>query len=101
MEYALTFAFIVAIPYAIILFSRLESRLDRLSFKLDQIGEKLGVDNSALDDELRQLVRDGKDVEAVRIARERLGLSLVQGKRYVDALKAEDEMPWSGSGSES
>lgn len=35
---------------------------------------------------LRQLLQSGKDVEAVKMAREHLGLSLLEAKKYVDSL---------------
>lgn len=37
--------------------------------------------------EVLQLVRKGKEVAAVKKAREALGLSLLEAKQYVDALK--------------
>lgn len=37
--------------------------------------------------ELRELLQQGKDVKAVKTAREHLGLSLLDAKNYVDSLK--------------
>lgn len=33
--------------------------------------------------ELNKLLLDGKEVEAIKLARERLGLSVVNSKRYI------------------
>ncbi|MED1601925.1 hypothetical protein [Alkalihalophilus marmarensis] len=43
-----------------------------------------------VDDEIRELLKKGQRVEAVKLARDELGLSLVEGKKYVDGLSEED-----------
>ncbi|MFB9861569.1 hypothetical protein [Salinicoccus siamensis] len=37
--------------------------------------------------ELRQMVREGEEIKAIKKARQTFGLSLVEGKQYVDRLK--------------
>ena len=37
-----------------------------------------------------KLIKDGKDVKAIKKARETLGLSLLEGKEYIDKLKSEN-----------
>lgn len=44
-----------------------------------------------INDELRKLIKDGKDIKAVKKARETLGLSLLEGKEYIDKLKIDDK----------
>ncbi|GEL77531.1 hypothetical protein [Tenuibacillus multivorans] len=46
-------------------------------------------EDATIDDKLLQLLKEGKDVQAVKHAREALGLSLVEGKQYIDTLKRE------------
>ncbi|MDV2682866.1 hypothetical protein RYX56_00615 [Alkalihalophilus lindianensis] len=73
----------------ILLFSvnSIYNRVKSTEAKIDRIAKKLGVSNSPLDEELRALLKAGKDVEAVKVARDELGLSLVEGKKYVDSLR--------------
>ncbi|GAA3731432.1 hypothetical protein GCM10022378_19630 [Salinicoccus jeotgali] len=42
-----------------------------------------------VDHELRRMVREGEEIKAIKKARQTLGLSLVEGKQYVDRLKRE------------
>jgi ribosomal protein L7/L12 len=77
----------------ILLFSvnSIYNRVKSTEAKIDRIAKKLGVSHSPLDEELRALLKAGKDVEAVKVARDELGLSLVEGKKYVDSLRDEAE----------
>lgn len=73
--------------------SKLEKQLDAIQSRVDQIAEKFGiqdepVDLGLLDEELRELVRQGKMVAAVKLARDRTGWSLREAKDYVDALQS-------------
>ncbi|HAM82115.1 hypothetical protein [Ornithinibacillus bavariensis] len=68
---------------------KLNSRVKGLKYTLDKISKQADVPNNALDNELKQLLNEGKDVKAVKRARETLGLSLIEAKQYVDALKME------------
>lgn len=64
----------------------LESRLKHTERQLDRIAEKVGVSEHPANERLRQLKEDGKNVEAVKEAREQFGYSLVEAKKYVDEL---------------
>ncbi|GIO26022.1 hypothetical protein [Ornithinibacillus bavariensis] len=68
---------------------KLNSRVKGLKYTLDKIYKQADVPNNALDNELKQLLNEGKDVKGVKRARETLGLSLIEAKQYVDALKME------------
>lgn len=82
---------LVAVFYLVSLVVKLDGRLKGMKYTLDQISKKTGVSpGEPIDDELRQLIDDGQDVKAVKKARETMGLSLLEGKQYVDALKGED-----------
>ncbi|QQK79515.1 hypothetical protein HUG20_06265 [Salicibibacter cibi] len=70
---------------------KLDGRLKGLKYTLDQISEQVNIPENPINDELRKLIKDGEDVKAVKKVRETLGLSLVEGKQYVDALKFEDK----------
>lgn len=70
--------------------SQLDKRLKRTEGKLDQIARQVGVPeraaNEELNEELRELVREGKKIKAIKKVREVLGMSLVDAKNYVDSL---------------
>jgi len=69
---------------------RLEGRMKAMQYKLDRLVKQSDIPENPINDDLRQLIKEGKDVKAVKKARETLGLSLVEGKQYIDKLKMED-----------
>lgn len=70
---------------------QLNGRIKGLVYTLDQISKQIDVPESPINNELRQLLNEGNDVKAVKRVRETLGLSLIEGKQYVDALKIEEK----------
>lgn len=65
---------------SVYLFARLlmmKKKVSRPPFSPDEETEK----------EIHQLMEAGKDVEAVKLARERYGFSLIEGKQYIDKKK--------------
>lgn len=67
-------------------FSSLESQVKNLKMTLEQIANQLAVLERSINDKLRDLVKEGKDIQAVKEARQVLGLSLLEAKQYVDGL---------------
>lgn len=67
-------------------------RLRRLERKVDRLIEQLGATVEADDDdtpeypEVVELVRRGKQIEAIKAYRQYTGLGLKEAKDYVDAL---------------
>ena len=45
---------------------------------------------NSLEEEVRQLLREGKDIEAVRQVHNGKGVTLLEAKKYIDKLKADD-----------
>lgn len=45
---------------------------------------------NSLDEEVRQLLREGKEIEAVRLVHNGKGVTLLEAKKYIDKLKADD-----------
>jgi hypothetical protein len=83
---------LIAVFYLVALVVKLDGRLKGMKHTLDQISKKTGVPlEGPIDDELRELINDGYDIKAVKKAREAMGLSLLEGKKYIDALKAEQK----------
>ena len=64
----------------------LSTRVKRLEYTLGQVAQQVEVPEHPVNDELRKLKQEGKQVEAVKKAREVLGLSLLEAKQYVDGL---------------
>ncbi|SFE35305.1 hypothetical protein [Alteribacillus iranensis] len=56
---------------------------------LDQLARQMVGEENPINDNLRKLIHKGREVRAVKEARDTLGLSLAEGKEYVDALKRE------------
>lgn len=64
----------------------LEIQVRSLKFTLDQVANQVEVPEHPINDELRKMLKEGKEVKAIKEARQVLGLSLVEAKQYVDKL---------------
>ena len=64
----------------------LETQVKSLKFTLDQVANQVEVPEHPINDELRKMLEEGKEVKAVKEARQVLGLSLLEAKQYVDKL---------------
>lgn len=65
----------------------LEKRMKRQQATLNQIASHLGIPEPQVSAEVKRLLQDGQDIKAIKTVREELGLSLVEAKQYVDAIK--------------
>ncbi|PEY39534.1 hypothetical protein CN354_09065 [Bacillus cereus] len=67
---------------------RTDARLKRMETRLELITKQMGIREVELEinNELRQLVKEGKTITAVKKAREAFGYSLLEAKEYVDSL---------------
>ena len=70
--------------------NKLEGRIKRIQYTLDQVTKQSGLPENPINNELRKLIKEGEDVKAIKKARETLGLSLIEGKEYIDKLKSDD-----------
>lgn len=86
-SYFIGFIILLAIVYIMSTIGRLEQRVKAMQYSLQQISKQVGVTTEAIDNEVRDLLKEGKDVAAVKRVRETLGLTLVEAKKYVDQLK--------------
>lgn len=67
--------------------SRAERRAARIERKLDLVLGHLGIEEEiARKDEIIGLVREGKQVQAIKLYRETTGASLVEAKQAVDRM---------------
>ncbi|MEC2074155.1 hypothetical protein [Alkalihalophilus marmarensis] len=86
MDYIILFI----LSFILLSISTTDRRLKKIEYKLDRISEQVGVTGLPVDDEIRELLKKGQTVEAVKLARDELGLSLIEAKKYVDGLREED-----------
>ena len=87
MEYTLISISFLIVIYLLTRVDKLEGRIKGLQYTIDQLAKQSGISENPINDDLRNLIRVGKDVKAIKKARETLGLSLVEGKEYIDKLK--------------
>ncbi|MGA5571379.1 hypothetical protein ACPCIX_22925 [Streptomyces pseudogriseolus] len=67
--------------------SRSERRVARVERKLNQVMRHLGLEEEVpRRDEILALVRDGKQVQAIKLYREATGAGLAEAKQAVDAM---------------
>ena len=67
--------------------TRSERRVARVERKLDAVMRHLGLEEEVpRRDEILALVRDGKQVQAVKLYREATGAGLAEAKQAVDAM---------------
>ena len=78
---------LLTIIYVMVTVGKLEGRIKGLQHSIQQISKQVGVSTEVIDNEVRDLLEEGKDVAAVKRVRETLGLTLVEAKKYVDQLK--------------
>lgn len=64
----------------------LKARVKSMEITLNQVANHVDMPEHPVNEELRLLVREGKEVKAVKKAREVFGFSLIEGKKYVDSL---------------
>lgn len=78
MEYYLIILSFIIIIYLFVKLDKLDGRMKSMQYTLDQFTKQLALpDNHPINDELRELIKAGEDVKAVKKARETLGLSLI------------------------
>ncbi|GIO64091.1 hypothetical protein [Paenibacillus cineris] len=89
MEYILIIVSLLIIMNLWAKVSKLEGRIKGMQYTINQLTLQSGLPEHPINDELRQLIKEGEDVKAIKKARETLGLSLLEGKEYIDKLKSE------------
>lgn len=67
--------------------NKIENRMKNIKVTLDQIATVVEVPEHPINNELRKLLKEGKEIQAIKEVRTILGLSLLEAKQYVDALK--------------
>gem|GEM_PF-2596860 len=81
---------IVLILASIVLYKKiglLEDRLSLMEKKMNKIAYQMEFPEPAVNDELRQLIRNQEEEKAACVAEEALGMTSLEGRLYVDGLK--------------
>ena len=89
MEYILIIISLLIIINLWAKVSKLEGRIKGMQYTINQLTQQSELPEHPINDELRQLIKEGEDVKAIKKARETLGLSLLEGKEYIDKLTSE------------
>ncbi len=80
---------LILILYLFSTVMKLESRMKGMKNTLDQIAQKVVISESFDDPEIKKLIDEGNDIQAIKRARELFGFTLLEGKQYVETLKTE------------
>lgn len=78
---------LVAIFILIISVNELKTGMEKMNLTLYRLSKEAGVIDPSIDEELRNLIKEGKRVKAIKKVREAWGFSLLDAKKYVDNLK--------------
>ncbi|MGN7478250.1 hypothetical protein ACTHOQ_10355 [Solibacillus silvestris] len=90
MEFSILDALILFIcAYLLFTVFDLSNRVKDMQSTLKQMTKQIISPDNPINNELKQLLKEGSDVKAVKRARELFGLSLVEAKQYIDKLKSE------------
>ncbi|MGE7859906.1 hypothetical protein ACQKOA_02450 [Bacillus mobilis] len=65
---------------------RMEDRLQLITKEMGIVDREAEINKAEINNELRQLIEEGKKVKAVKRVREAFGFSLLEAKQYVDKL---------------
>ncbi|MCB2292985.1 ribosomal protein L7/L12 [Clostridium algoriphilum] len=80
----------VLLLYMFLLTSKIDSlqkHITRMNSNLIKVAKQVGVPQEPLDDELRNLINEGKKIQAIKEVRKATGLGLKEAKDYVDNLQ--------------
>ncbi|MBN1052847.1 50S ribosomal protein L7/L12 [Clostridium botulinum] len=65
--------------------NQMRSDISRININLNKIAKQIGVPNT-INDEIKNLILEGKKVEAIKKYRNATGLGLKESKEYIDSL---------------
>ena len=82
---------LIIVLYLLSTVIKIDGRIKGIKYTLDQISKGIDIPESPIDPEIKRLINEGNDVKAIKRARELFGLTLLEGKQYVDGLKIESK----------
>lgn len=89
MSYKIIWFLIGAFAFLIGYIGKIESDISRINKKLNWIAKQLG-ESDTITDYLKQLIFEGKKVEAIKKYRIDSGAGLLEVKEYVDSLNEKE-----------
>ena len=89
MNYKIIWFLIGAFAFLIGYIGKIESDISRINKKINWIAKQLGESDTIIDD-LKQLLSEGKKVEAIKKYRINSGAGLLEAKQYVDSLNEKE-----------
>lgn len=85
--YFVAILLVIAFGVLYMRFSILEKRLKIMEEKINRVAYQVEFPEPAVNRELRQLIISEEDRKAVNVAQEALGMSDIEGRRYVAGIK--------------
>lgn len=67
--------------------NQLQKDIKRTNTILEKIAKQIGVPEPSIDEELKNIISDGKKIKAVKRYRDFTGVGLKEAKDYIDNLK--------------
>ena len=89
MEWSIIFFILSMVSIIVFRAIHLENKVKALENRLARIEREVDLPEHPVYQELRENIRMGKEVQAVKLARQTFGLSLIEGKQLVDELRSE------------
>lgn len=71
-------------------FEMMDRKISKLTAEVKKLQSGDAYEEPAVNGRLRELLKEGKNVQAVKEAREAFGYSLLEAKQYVDGLSGEN-----------
>lgn len=79
---------LILVVFLLIKVQQLQGQIKQLKINVKQIIKTLKVpEDCSIDAKLITLIQQDQEIQAVKLVREKLGLSLIEGKKYIDQLK--------------
>ena len=66
--------------------NKIDGRLKNIKATLDLVAKVVEIPEHPINDVLRDLKKEGKEIQTIKEARKVLGFSLLEAKQYVDSL---------------
>lgn len=82
---------LVLVLYLLSTVLKLDGRIKGMKHTLDRIAKGMDITGNPVDPEIKRLLSEGNDVKAIKRARELFGLTLLEGKQYIDGLKSAEK----------
>lgn len=89
MQYTILILLFIVIMYVAIKIrlDKVEGDIKVIHNTLNRLVDHFELPESPINNQLRALIQQDEEIKAIKKAREEFGLSLIEGKQYIDRLK--------------